>query len=257
MSPNPFAVIETFLAFVLALSIHGASQALAASLLGDRMPASKGRLSLLPTRHMTAIGTIVAIVTSYSVLGGLGWGRPIDIDARRLRVGPNTGTILVALAGPFVNLTLGLLVAAGLYLIPGYTRLGAVATSCGVPYPLNVGGGLQSCLQAAQPWYVLRIEQALIAFAVTSVLLALLNLIPLYPLDGYHIVFALLPTPSAIRYRNWIPYMEFTLLVIFFVIPFLLRYFQIPFDPSAILANLARGIVEAVAGPTAAFYIFL
>ena len=260
---SPFAMIEAFIALMIALSLHDAAHALAASFLGDPIPASKGRLSLLPTRHMTAIGTIVAIVSSYRVLAGLGWGKPIEIDARRLRIGPNAGTILVALAGPLVNLILGLGIAFGLYLIPGYAQLETAVTAC---FPLT-GGALQDCLSGGrtisllqhgvQSWPVLRVEQFLIVFAVTNIGIALINIIPLYPLDGYHVVFALLPTSPAIRYRNFIPYMELMLLVIFFLVPVVLGFLGIPFDPLGLLADLARSIVQAIAGPASSIYMFL
>ncbi|HKB49069.1 MAG TPA: site-2 protease family protein, partial [Ktedonobacterales bacterium] len=64
-----------------------------------------------------------------------------------------------------------------------------------------------------------RIEQFLFAFAVTNIVLALVNLIPLHPLDGYRVLFALLPNESAIAYRSYESYMEFSLLVLFFVLP--------------------------------------
>ncbi len=258
--PSPFAMIEAFIAFMIALSLHDAAHALTASFLGDPIPTSKGRLSLLPTRHMTAIGTIVAIVSSYRVLAGLGWGKPVEVDARRLRVGPNAGTILVALAGPLANVVLGLGVAFGLYLIPGYAQLQSAMTTCNpLPDYTLTGGALQDCLvqHSLQSWPALRIEQFLIVFAVTNIGLALINIIPLYPLDAYNVVFALLPTSPAIRYRNFIPYMELTLLVIFFLVPVVLRFLGIPFDPLGLLADLARAIVQAVAGPAIAFYLVL
>src|SRR5579884_62692 len=260
--PNPFVVIEAFIAFMIALSLHDTAHTLTASFLGDSIPASKGRLSLLPTRHMSAIGTIVAIVSSYRVLAGLGWGKAVEVDARRLRVGPNAGTILVAFAGPLANVVLGLGVAFGLYLIPGYSQLQSALNVCG----LSPGGAvLQDCLsghsalliRGVQPWPLLRIEQFLIVFAVTNIGLALINIIPLYPLDGYHVVFALLPTYPAIRYRNFIPYMELLLLVIFFLVPVVLGFLGIPFDPLGLLADLARAIVQTVAGPAISFYMFL
>jgi Zn-dependent protease len=268
MTYSPFAAIEAFVAFVIAVSIHEAAHALATRMLGDSIPASKGRLSLLPTRHMAAIGTIVAVVSAITAAAGIGWGKPVDVDARRLRVGANTGTILVALAGPLVNLALGLGIALALPLIPGFDLLGGALNTCRLT-GAGSGGELQACLSgtraglpglalsAVQSWPVLRIEQFLIAFAVTNVALALLNVIPLYPLDGYQVVFALLPTGPAIRYRNFIPYMELLLLVIFFVLPVLLGFLQVFFDPLILLADLARSIVTALAGPGVAMYLFL
>jgi Zn-dependent protease len=268
MPYSPFAAIEAFVAFMFALSIHEAAHALMAMLLGDSIPASKGRLSLLPVRHMAAIGTIVAIVSAIVTAAGIGWGKSVlmDVDARRLRVGPNVGMILVALAGPVANLAVGLLVAFSLHLIPGYGQLGAAVETCQV-LGATRGGELQACLSGAhmvlplpavQSWPVLRIEQLLIVFAVTNIAMALLNLIPLSPLDGYHVVFALLPPSPAIRYRNFIPYMEPVLLVIFFVLPVLLGFLQVFFDPLVLLGDLARGVVDAVAGPAAsALYLNL
>ena len=122
---NTFLVVETFVAFVLAITLHEAAHAAMASVLGDRIARSAGRLSLAPARQMATIGTIVAIVFSFAVVpAGLGWGRTVDVDARRMRVGPNTGLILVALAGPALNLLLGLVIAFLLTLLPGYAALG-------------------------------------------------------------------------------------------------------------------------------------
>jgi Zn-dependent protease len=109
----------------------------------------------------------------------------------------------------------------------------------------------------AQPGWLLYIQQFLIAFAVTNVGLALLNLIPLYPLDGYYILFAILPSGPAITYRNAIQYMELILLLVLFLIPYLLRILNIGFDPALIIGNLARSLVYAVGNPAFAYYLNL
>jgi Zn-dependent protease len=109
----------------------------------------------------------------------------------------------------------------------------------------------------AQPGWLLYIQQFLIAFAVTSVGLALLNLIPLYPLDGYYILFAILPSGPAITYRNAVQYMELILLLILFVVPYLLQILRIPFNPSSLIAGLARSLVYAVGNPAFEYYLWL
>ena len=103
ISINAIVIVETFLAFVVAVTIHEAAHAGMAALLGDSSPLASGRLSLSPRRQMATIGTIAAIVFAFDYFGGLGWGRPVDVDARRLRVGPNFGLILVSLASPVVQ----------------------------------------------------------------------------------------------------------------------------------------------------------
>jgi Zn-dependent protease len=246
-------MIETFVAFVLALILHNCAQALMAAALGDRTPVNKVRFSFLPGAHLSAIGVIVAIVTSISAVCGLGWGKPVETDAPRLRPGPNLGIIIVALTGIVTNLVIGLGIAFGLKFLPGVSGLERAWTECSG----QVGGKLLDCLHGAPPGWLLYIMQFLIAFAVTNVGLALLNIIPLYPLDGYYILFAILPSGPAITYRNAIQYMELILLLILFLIPYLLQILRIGFDPALIIGNLARSLVFTVGSPALSYYLAL
>lgn len=250
---NVILIVETFIAFVIAITLHEAAHAGMATLLGDATPSSEGRLTVAPRTQMAGVGTIVAIVSCFGVFpGGLGWGKPVDIDARRLRIGPNAGSILVALAGPLMNAILGVAVSFGLLLIPGFQRLGVASLRCDNAAnggALNFGVSLQNCLSQAQPWYLVRIEQFLLAFAATNILIALLNIIPLHPLDGYRVLYALLPTRPALRFRDFEPYMELALLVIFFVIPWILSFVHLfTFDPSGLLISASNGIVANIVG---------
>ena len=247
---NVIVVVETFLAFIVAVTIHEAAHAAMAGILGDTSPAAEGRLSLVPRRQMAAIGTVVAIVTSVGGLGTLGWGKPVDIDARRLRGGANFGTILVAIAGPLVNLGVGIGIAFGLLVIPSFTALSSAASRCAPDSGAALFGiGLQDCLATAQSPYLVRVEQFLVALAVVNVLLAIVNCIPLHPLDGYKVVYALLPTAQALRFRDFESYMEVVLLVIFFVIPYLARLFGSTFSPTGLLIVAANSIVGNIIGP--------
>jgi Zn-dependent protease len=261
---NVIVVVETFVTFIIAVTIHEAAHAAMAALLGDSTPVSEGRLSFSPRRQMAAVGTIVAIVYSVGLLGGIGWGKPVSIDARRLRAGPNFGMFLVALAGPAVNLVLGLAAAFGLRLLPGYYRLDVAASDCGVGIipgaVAHVGLPLQACMSQvsqAQPGYLLRIDQFLFVFALTNFLIVLVNLIPLHPLDGYKILYALLPAEPAISLRRYEGYMEFALLVLFFVLPVVLSLFSIPFSPAGYLLLGARHIVENIASNVGVFFAWL
>ncbi|HEX6799561.1 MAG TPA: site-2 protease family protein [Ktedonobacterales bacterium] len=260
---NIVLIVETFIAFIIAVTLHEAAHAAAAAMLGDRAPVAAGRLSLAPTRQMAAVGTIVAIFYSFAAAGGLGWGRPISVDAKRLRVGPNFGLILVALAGPLLNLVLGVAIAFGLAFLPGYAELGGRVAIC-QPVQGNFlssaalqGLPLQNCLSTAQPAYLLRIDQFLFTFAVTNIVIAILNIIPLYPLDGYRVLFALLPAPQAISLRRAEPYMEIILLVIFFLVPWLLGILSIGFDPGRILIGLAQSLAGGFAPNIFNFYVSL
>lgn len=255
---SPIFMIETFVAFVLAIGLHEAAHAGMAALLGDSTPLSKGRFSLNPLRQMSAIGTIVAIVHCLATQpAGLGWGKPVDVDARRLRVGPNFGLILVALAGPLFSLALGLGVAFLVTLIPGYSHIGSSFLSNCLPHDYTTGRGLEICLASTQPAYLLRIEQFAMAFAVTSVSIALLNIIPLHPLDGYKVLFALLPSRQAIAYRNLEPYMEFFLLLLLFLVPYVLSILSISFSPGIWLIDRAYALVQTVTTSVMQLFLYL
>jgi len=252
---NTLLVVETFVAFVLAITLHEAAHAFMANLLGDKTPRTAGRLSLVPIRQMAAIGTIVAIVFSFAAVpAGLGWGRTVDVDARRMRVGPNMGLILVAIAGPLVNLLLSLLIVFGLRLLPGYADLSAAGAHCAF---FSTGQQVQQCLSSAQPGYLLRIDQFAFTFALTNLVLAIVNIIPLHPLDGYRVLFALLPSQQAVSFRRFEPYMELILLVIFFVVPYLFAFLTISFSPGDILINWALQILGGIAPNIRFFYLAL
>jgi Zn-dependent protease len=252
---NIFLVFETFAAFILAITLHEAAHAAVASALGDGSAVGAGRLSLAPTRQMATIGTIVAIVFSFALVpAGLGWGRTVDVDARRMRVGPNTGLILVALAGPALNLLLGLVIAFLLTLLPGYAALTSAATHCAL---ISTGQQVQDCLYSAQPGYMLWIEQFAFTFAVTNVVLALINIIPLHPLDGYRVLYALLPSSRAIAFRRLEPYMELILLGIFIVVPYVFAFLAISFSPGNILINWALQLLSNISPNIRLFYLFL
>jgi Zn-dependent protease len=248
---NVIVIVETFVAFIIAITLHEAAHAGAAKLLGDASAVRRGRLSLAPSHQMTATGTLVAVFTSFTTLSGLGWGRAMEVDAQRMRVGPNAGTILTALAGPALNLALGIAVASGLALAPNAASLAAFWPSCSFSHGL----ALQECLSAASPAYVLRLEQFGIIFAIVNIAIALVNLIPLHPLDGYHVLFALLPSNAAIKYRNFMPYMELILLVVFLALPLLLAAFGAAnFNPGGWFARWAQDIVGTITGGAYGFY---
>lgn len=252
---NVIAVVETFIAFVIAIAIHECGHAGMAKVLGDSSPESAGRLSINPARHLAPIGTLVAMVLSFwPIYAAIGWGKPVRVDALRMRVGPNLGIILVALAGPAFNLLIGAALAVSVNLIPGYYRLTHILTEVGNPATgecsiIRPPHELQGCLATYQPGYLLRIEQFLIILAIANIVIAFINVIPLHPLDGYNVLFALLPNDQAVSFRRWEPNMEAIVLVLFFVIPYLFRILNLPFEePASFFNGLATDMVIKIAG---------
>jgi len=148
---NVILMVETFVAFILAVTIHGAAQARMATILGDTTPRLRGRLSLFPQQQLSAIGIIAGIVFSVTTLGaGIGWGKPLEIDARKLRIGPNIGTIVVALSGLVFNALLGVAILAAFNLLPNLNTFAHQANIC-VNSRL-FGGELQGCVQSVPGW---------------------------------------------------------------------------------------------------------
>lgn len=171
--PFVTGLLLTAVGIVAAISVHEASHAWAADRLGDDTARRLGRLSLNPIRHLEPMGTIMLLVA------GFGWGRPVPVDAHRLRHGFKTGMALVSLAGPLSNFivagVLGTLVRSGVlaWHPPGYA------------IPLA---------QKTLPWILSDVAGYIITF---NIILGVFNLIPIAPLDGFKVLLGLLPRSLA------------------------------------------------------------
>jgi Zn-dependent protease len=148
------------LALVVSLSIHEFSHAWSAYELGDPTARNEGRLTLNPIKHLDPVGALMILFMAFAGWG-LGWGKPVPVNPRNLRTNPRVGMALTAAAGPFSNLVL-----ATLFAIP--LRLGWV--------------------EFGLAW------SFLIAMVITNISLAIFNLIPLPPLDGFSVVQGILAT---------------------------------------------------------------
>lgn len=202
--------------FLVATVLHECGHALVASLLGDSTPRNQGRQSLSLRPHLDSLGTILCVILAFlpATLGsgpvGLGWGKPVKTDPWKLHGGPNGGTLIVALAGPAFSLIIGLLFALLLGLLPRSLFVNDL---------------------------VVRLPQLLTVFASVNICLAIFNLVPLYPLDGYQVVYTLLPSRQAVQFAKSAPYGPFIILAVFFLLPFLAQFsglselpiFRIPF----------------------------
>lgn len=160
-------------AILLCLTVHEASHALAAYLLGDPTAKRHDRISLNPLRHLDPLGALMMLVA------GFGWARPVPVDPRYFRH-PKAGMAVTALAGPLSNLVLAylaLLLRAALF--PLY-QLGSSAA-----------GGLCDFL---------------VTLALLSIGLGLFNLIPIPPLDGSKVLEGALRDKlyyTLLRYERW------------------------------------------------------
>ena len=155
--------LTSLLAVILGITIHEFSHALAAELLGDSTARYQGRLTLNPVAHFDLFGGLMILVSSLTGFG-FGWGKPVPVNPYRLRYGPRVGMALTSFAGPFSNIVLATLFGAPLRLIrPMPPQL----------YPV------------------------LITVVSVNVALAVFNLLPVPPLDGFSVLQGLFGTIRA------------------------------------------------------------
>ncbi|MDQ6659628.1 MAG: site-2 protease family protein [Chloroflexota bacterium] len=233
---NVILALMIIASFLVAIPLHEIGHVLMASWLGDKTPRNEGRLTLSPRVHNDPLGVLFCVLLAFQPLSamGFGWGKPVKPDPWKMRVGPNIGILLVAIAGPLFSLIIGLLTALLVHFLP--TQM------------------------LASP-FTLRIVQLLIVFAVVNISLVIFNLIPLYPLDGYQILYTLLPSRQAVSFAKSAPYGTLIILALFFLLPFLARLS--PGLSSFPLFQLAYYIVEGslrivgiVSGPIVEFYFY-
>ena len=182
---DPELLVTVIIAFVVAITIHEAAHALAATWLGDDLPRLQGRLTLNPMRHLDPLGTVMIAIASF------GWGRPVLVNPYRLRFGVNRGMALVALAGPVSNLALAVA------LTPVTRQLIASAPSDTTTL-------------------------ALIVVVQLNIFIAAFNLLPIPPLDGFSVLVGVVPDPLADRLnelRRYGPYLLIGIFMLFWVIP--------------------------------------
>ena len=168
MSVDLLGVAINMAAIIPAITIHEYCHAKFADMAGDDTPRSQGRVTLNPLAHLDPLGTIMMLISSLAGVG-IGWGRPVLVDQRKLR-NRRVDNFILTIAGPLSNLLQAIFWAILLrfVLVPMGSELR--------------GSGL---------------FELVTNFALVSVLintgLFVFNLVPLGPLDGHWLVSELLP----------------------------------------------------------------
>lgn len=175
---QPFTFIIYAVALVVAITIHEFAHAFMADRLGDPTPRLQGRLTLNPLKHLDPIGTLMLIFFRF------GWGKPVQFDPFNLR-NPRRDAALISVAGPVSNLLVATIASLLLRSLP------LVSSNFSV-------------------WFVL-----LQTVIVMNVVLAVFNLIPIHPLDGFKIVGGLLPPQQA---REWNQLERYGMIFLIFLI---------------------------------------
>jgi len=170
-------VFYLLVALLVAIDVHEFCHALVANLLGDPTAKERGRLSLNPFAHLDPLGTLSILLI------GLGWGKPVPVDASRLRPGQKVGMALVAIGGPLANI-----ITAVIASIPLRMRWKIFAPRIFISFYILYGDLLS--------WIV-----------CLNLALAIFNIIiPITPLDGSRILYLFLPSRwfrFLIRYERY------------------------------------------------------
>jgi Zn-dependent protease len=173
---------------IMSVVIHEVAHGYAASALGDETARYQGRLTLNPIKHLDPVGSLLVPLLSYQ-LGGfiLGWAKPVPYNPYNLRPG-RWSEALVAAAGPASNLFLALVF--------------------GLVIRLAASGVSPAFLEITT------------AIVFINIVLALFNLIPVPPLDGSKLLFALFPENLS-HFRTF--YERYGLVLLLFIVFFVGR----------------------------------
>ena len=188
--------VYLFITLIISLSVHEFSHAYAAYKQGDTTAKDQGRMTLNPIAHFDIIGFIFLVLMAFSKFP-FAYGKPVPVNPSNYRNMKN-GDILVSLWGPLSNICLAVISAI-------FFRL------------------VQHSATDSLLYFLLIMVQV-------NISLAIFNLIPLYPLDGSHILINLLPWKTARAYQE-----------------FMQRYFIYVFIGLIILINTPLGHIFSAA----------
>jgi Zn-dependent protease len=178
-----FDIVFQILILLMSVVLHEVAHGYAALYYGDHTAEYQGRLTLNPLRHLDPMGSIVVPIVSY-LFGGFvfGWAKPVPYNPHNLKSG-RWPEAFVALAGPLTNLMIalvfGVILRVGIHHAAGQGFLYITAT-----------------------------------IVFVNILLAVFNLMPLPPLDGSKLLFALFPQ-KLYEMRGFFERYGFVLVLIF------------------------------------------
>lgn len=181
----------------IGLSFHEFSHALSAYLMGDDTARKAGRLTIDPIRHIDPLGFISLLIA------GFGWAKPVPIDPWRFK-NRRLGTIIVSLAGPFMNLLLSFITLSVLYALDIWDYNNEVVFKV--------------------VFEIFRI----------NIVLCIFNLLPIPPLDGSKVLASVLPS----QLEDWVYRLERYSYIILMALVFTRTWSKILGPPVMLLIDM-------------------
>lgn len=208
---------------IVAITFHEAAHGFVALLCGDQTAWRLGRVSFNPLKHIDPFGTLLLpgllLLLRSSFL--FGYAKPVPVNFRALRH-PRRDMILVAAAGPAMNLALAVLAALALRMIVD------------LPDP-------------SRQWAQLSLRNAIII----NVLLAVFNMLPIPPLDGGRVAVGLLPKFLGLPLAALEPFGLLILIVLLFFVPMLGAQLGIDLGIiSRLVGTTTNRLIEAILAVT-------
>jgi Zn-dependent protease len=197
---------------LMSVVIHEVSHGYAALMLGDRTAQYAGRLTLNPIKHLDMFGSILLPLLLVLLKSPFlfGYAKPVPYNPYNLSI-PRWGPAIVAVAGPIANVTVALVFGMMVRVLP-----------------------LIQVVSAEQLFALITVAK-LIVFI--NLLLAIFNLIPIPPLDGSGVLFALLPWRYAYVQELLTRYGSIVLII------FIFFFFQLLSGPIFFVCDLFTGSI--------------
>jgi Zn-dependent protease len=216
---NPFKAILRVIQFIILLTFHEWGHAKAALMLGDPTARDEERLTFNPAAHIDILGTVILPLLG-TLFGGafFGWAKPVPVDSRNLK-NPKRDLMIIAAAGPVMNIICAFVILLAVKLLVEF-----------------VGVSIHR-----------EIYKQLLYSAEISIFLAAFNMLPLFPLDGFSVVYGLLPWKQAQAFDRLRPYGMMILLGIIFL-PNLLRIRNPVFFIISLVSNGIYGLIGTLVG---------
>ena len=197
--------------FLLAITVHEFTHGYVAYRFGDPTAKMSGRLTFNPLSHLDPIGTLALVLTQM-----IGWAKPVPVNPRYL-ANPRSDMLWISLGGPAANLLTAVLLAILLQVLDNFAGHSLMRSSFD---------------------YLMKPLLLIIYFGIQiNIVLAVFNLLPVPPLDGFSVLAGILPRSYAYQLERLEPYGFIILLIL--LLSGVISYIIIP--PIMFIQNILLG----------------